>query len=378
MTKPIPLFPRELQVLLEHASTDHQRNRLKSLLQTLSFRRTDEEFGLKHGATWKMVNDLRRVAKGEGVDLEALRVTTSFVEHPELPSSDTPIDELLASKRARFSRTKAAKDAARWRKVRLRGGGPMGLLCFGDPHIDDDGCDIEALERDMKLVKETDGLFAGNIGDSINNWVGRLMRLHANQSTTATDAWRLAEWFLKDLDEHWVFWLLGNHDAWNDGMEVFSRMGGLVKMDDWQARLALTFDNGRECRLHAAHNFPGTSIRDKNWGEKRADAESYGAAQIYMAGHLHTAAMQCVPCPNRGKPIWYARASGYKAIDSYADNLGYSRQTGGESLTFIFDQDADDEMGFVTGFLNSAEAVDFLQFKRERHEGRSRQHGVAA
>jgi hypothetical protein len=34
------------------------------------------------------------------------------------------------------------------------------------------------------------------VGDTTNNWTGRLARLYADQSTSAAQAWRIAEWLV--------------------------------------------------------------------------------------------------------------------------------------------------------------------------------------
>jgi hypothetical protein len=109
------------------------------------------------------------------------------------PDPNEPIAELLARKKAGIQRAKAHEDWAKLIPVSIHDTGPIGVLLVGDPHVDDDGCDIHQLEHDLTAVGRTKGMYAGHIGDLTNNWVGRLARLYAHQSTTFSDGLRLTE-----------------------------------------------------------------------------------------------------------------------------------------------------------------------------------------
>jgi hypothetical protein len=52
---------------------------------------------------------------------------------PELPSSDMPLDELLARRRSESERTIKAAEARELIPVHIRTPGPIGLLIVGDP-----------------------------------------------------------------------------------------------------------------------------------------------------------------------------------------------------------------------------------------------------
>jgi len=142
----------------------------------------------------------------------------------ELPSSDMPLDELLARRRAESERTIRAAEARELINVQIRTPGPIGLLIVGDPHIDDPGCDFNALERHLQVAKDRpDYLFACGIGDLQNAWPGRLTRLYAKQSTTVSDAWRLVEWMMTMVP--WLFLVRGNHDCLDMETEALTKRG---------------------------------------------------------------------------------------------------------------------------------------------------------
>ena len=97
------------------------------------------------------------------------------------------LDDKDAAERIRglreFDRKHEAKEARRLVTVPVKLDGPFGVALFGDPHVDDPGTDIRLLESHMNIVRRTKGLMAGNVGDYSNNWIGRLARLHAEQTT---------------------------------------------------------------------------------------------------------------------------------------------------------------------------------------------------
>lgn len=358
-------YREEIEALRQYATTRNQHDVVSAFIEAAdTFGRINgSEVAESMGKHRSSVNHaIRRLREVRHAAEDA-----PSAELPPLPSSERLVDDILDAQRKNFQRIKRAKDAARWRTIRLRGKGPMGLAWFGDPHLDSPGCDIDALERDIDIVQRTPGMFAANAGDSIDNWVGRLVKFKGKSHITDKEAWRLAEWFLDALGDRWVVWVMGNHDEWNEGVHVFERLGDrLVPMDDWNARIVLRFDNGRECRVHMAHDFKGHSQYNPVHGMKKADLWSVGDAQVYLGGHKHETMMSRYPCPYRGKPIIYGRAMGYKAIDGYGDKLGFSRQAEGETIALIFDQDAKDESGFVTEFTNLEVAADFLTFLRKR------------
>jgi len=139
--------------------------------------------------------------------------TKKQYEIKPLPDEDVSVEELVQIRKRQFEAKKNHEESAKLIPVKIKIDGAIGLLHFGDPHVDDDGTDIAALERHTQLVADTPGLFACNVGDTLNNWTGRLARLYGEQGTSAAQAWRLAEWFVGRCD--WLYMIGGNHDLWS-------------------------------------------------------------------------------------------------------------------------------------------------------------------
>lgn len=283
------------------------------------------------------------------------------------PPADIPIEELLQHRRKQFETRHAHNRAKRWREFAVPTGGPYALMFFGDPHIDDDGFNQPLFESHVDLAASTPCLYAVNIGDTTNNWTGRLARLWANQDASAETARRMVKHFLAERGVPWFLWLHGNHDLWDGpvGKEVFERHAPhFVTMDDWQAKVALVSPNGHRMRLWAAHNFKGNSIWNNMHGLERA-AQMQDWAHLYVAGHHHDSGARQGENPHRGFVYNLMRVRGYKYDDIYANHHGFGEYQYGAAGVAIVDPLANGPSA-VTCFLDPFEAVEFLQFKRRK------------
>ena len=267
-----------------------------------------------------------------------------------------------------FKLRQAYELAKKWRPININMPGAIGIQWFGDPNVDDNGCNWPLLRRDVALVQNTEGLFGANIGDTTNNWVGRLSRLYANQDASEETAFELANWLMNAVE--WLLVIRGNHDLWSGSQDLLKWMAqGPGPVADWQAQIALKFPNVREGRVWAAHSFPGNSMWNPLHGNNKRAAFS-GEAHLYISGHTHEWACYETEDPHRGTCFWGAKARGYKYIDSYASNLGFGSQQHGASITSIFDPEGHGP-AFLRCFSDAEEAAAYLTWKRSRGAGKA-------
>jgi len=283
---------------------------------------------------------------------------------PDFPEEDVAIEDIIDLQCRRFEKRMASHEAHTWFPIKLKDTTPIGILRFGDPHMDDNGANWPALKRDVELCKTTPGLFGANIGDSTNNWSGRLVRLYANQDTSVKTARRMAEWFMLDSGVKWLIWLIGNHDAWGDGSEILAQMArrhGTHKLvcHDWEARFTLTFPNGWEPRVYASHDFKGHSMWNPLHGPMK-EGQMGDDADLYVCGHKHNAAAYEFENTSRGHLQNFVRVRGYKFMDEYARRGGFKEQRGGCGAVTIFDP----ATKRVTVYLDTEEGADVLKAKR--------------
>lgn len=287
------------------------------------------------------------------------------IKQPLIPDDDIPVDEIISTMCRRFEKRKSSHDSKKWMEFKVDTDLPIAINFFGDPHIDDDGCNWPLLKKHIDICKNTPGVFGANIGDTHNNWVGRLAKEYANQSTTRSTAWKLIDWFLKDSGVKWLVMLAGNHDDWNYGTETLRKFcENVCPMVDWRAQFTLKFTNGVEVRIDAAHDHAGHSQWNSLHGQQKASTMG-GTAHLYIAGHRHNWALAQNECPHTHRVYWLARARGYKEIDDYGEKLGFGTQKSGASVMIVIDPRAD-EVNRVRCFADPAQGASYLTFLRSQ------------
>lgn len=285
---------------------------------------------------------------------------------PDFPDDDIPAEEIIDQATRRFERLAQSFEAHTWFPVQLSSDMPFGIAWFGDPHLDDNGCNWPMLRRDIKLCAETSGLWGVNVGDTTNNWAGRLVRLYANQDMSVSRARRLAKWFMLESGVRWLLWLLGNHDMWGDGAAVLAEMAKQhgthrLVLHDWEARFVLKFPSGWDVKIYVAHNFKGTSIYNVMHGPMREGLMGEDA-DVYVCGDKHVAGKFEWENPAKRKLQNFVRVRGYKFFDDHTRHLGFKEQAGGCSAVTIFDP----RDRSVETFLDLAKGVEFLTMLRQR------------
>lgn len=292
----------------------------------------------------------------------------SEVELPDFPSEDISVEDIIDLQARRYEARKSSHDAHTWFPVKVLDDQPIGILWFGDPHLDDNGCNWPALQRDVNLFAKTPGLYGANIGDTTNCWGGRLIRKYADQDTSAKTARRLAEWFLLKSGVRWLVWLYGNHEHMGDGSHVLAEMAkrygtNCVVMHDWEARFVVRFPDDPGFRVFAAHDFPGNSMWNPLHGHVKA-ARFQNSIDLAVAGHKHNwgisqwelGEQQCAPM--------MVRVRGYKHMDDFARRIGANEQEEGQSILTVFNPKAKSRAGRVQAFVDVEAGADFLKHLR--------------
>lgn len=296
----------------------------------------------------------------------APKTTNSEFEFTPLPDDDIPIEELIKHRKRQFSHKAAHEEAAKLIPIKIKLDGPIGILHFGDPHVDDDGTDLEALERHTALVNKTPGMFGVNVGDTTNNWVGRLAKLYADQSTSAAQAWRLAEWFVKRCD--WLYMIGGNHDLWSGSGDplrwIAKQQNTLYRASE--ARIALQFPNGQSVRVNARHDHAGSSIWNPAHGPMKA-AIMGTRDHIYVAGHKHESAYSVLKDPASGIAMHALKVASYKVYDRYARDRGFRDNTLSPcAVTIINPAMNDNHPDLVKVFWEPEEGARYLTYLRKK------------
>lgn len=314
---------------------------------------------------------ISRIKEAEHRKIAAPEPPSIDFDYPAFPDDDTPIEDVIEHMCKRFETRRASHAAHTWFPIAFKSDKPIGVLWWGDPHIDDNGANLPLIRRYAELSQNNDALYSVNIGDTTNNWAGRLMGLYAEQDTSLKTARRLAEWLMLDSGVKWLVWLLGNHDAWGDGAAILAQMikrhnTHKIVCHDWEARFSLTFPNGRACRVHAAHDFKGHSQWNNMHGLLKA-AKMGEEADIYVAGHKHTWGVLKEELAERGGVFpTLLRVRGFKHMDDYARRHGFADESEGAAILTIIDPNAKSRSAFVRVEMDVEAGVEYLEWLRSR------------
>jgi len=278
---------------------------------------------------------------------------------------EVDVEDLVERRKKQYADKVAWEEAHRLIDINIKIDGPYGILHFGDPHVDDDGTDLALLEHHTNLCRSVKGLFAANVGDTTNNWVGRLARLYAEQSTSAKEAWALAEWFVTRCS--WLYMIGGNHDAWSGAGDplqwIAKQTGALYKSSE--CRMSLKSPNGKQVRVNARHDFAGHSQWNPAHGAMKA-AQFGTHDHILVNGHKHVSGYGVIKDANSGVVSHCIQVASYKIYDRYAKERGFRDQHISPCAVTIIDPYARDQAGLVQTFWDADLAADFLTFLRRK------------
>lgn len=287
-------------------------------------------------------------------------------EYAALPESELSFDELVEQRIKKYKKKQNYEEARKLIPVKVMVDGPIGIWHFGDPHIDDDGTDIEQLLEHADIVRNTEGLFGANVGDTTNNWIGRLARLWAEQSTTHTEAWILAEGFLRKVD--WLYLIGGNHDAWSGSSDPIKwiQRGRSAPYMSSEVRLELRFPNGNTCRVNAHHDFNGHSQWNPAHGPMKASLMGV-RDHLNIAGHKHISGYGYVKDPTSGAVCHSWLVAGYKIFDRYALEKGFRDQRVSPGVfTIIHPDRPNTHPDFITWSHSMEEGLEQLAWRRKK------------
>lgn len=279
-------------------------------------------------------------------------------------SVNRSIDELFADQVERFKAKQSRSETKRSGiDVSIEGEGPYALMLFGDPHADDDGCDLEYLAYCMEVTKTTPRTFAINIGDMLNNWIGRLGRLYAHQHTTDDEGIKFMEWLLVQIP--WLAVTLGNHDLWNSAAQMACRHAGVLYVSHG-ARFNIRCGDS-VLKVDARHDHPGRSQYNAAFGQVKQQYRG-SDCHIIAGGHIHTGAYTLVKNGVSGRLGHCIRLGAFKRYDEYADAMGFSDDSIGPCCMVVVDTNRDeDEPGFCSVFWNLEHGAAFLAMLRSSH-----------
>ena len=296
--------------------------------------------------------------------IKAAMTLTTPTHDIDLPPEEIDLEALVRERKRKFELKQAREESLKLIECRVKVPGPIGIVFHGDPHVDDDGTDILTMERFSGYTRTVEGCFAATVGDITNNWVGRLAKLYAEQSTSQAEALALGEWFVNM--NNWLFLTGGNHDAWSGQTDAFKwickQHGSFYH--NAEVRMQLQFPKGDPVIINCRHDFSGHSMWNPVHGAIKA-AQLGPMDDIFVNGHTHVSGYIPMVQPN-GVISHCLQVSSYKVYDRYAKERGFREQTISPAVFVIIDPQAEVPTRRITVHLDVDEGVEYLRWLRSR------------
>ena len=300
---------------------------------------------------------------------DSIRKRMSIREEAPPRPDPLSVEELIQSRIKAYKRKKIKGDIHK-RTLHMPAE-PLAIMLFGDPHLDNEGCDWEVLMDHIDCVRETDGVLAACVGDMTDNWIGRLQRMYADSSCLASDGWRLSAWFLETMSP-FIACVGGNHDSWShapgtDPLKWISKKAKVRCYAPDEIYITFKWQDHPELepvRWVLRHDFKGRSFYHPTHGGNKAGMISYPMANLLTAGHIHNWGELTQEMPN-GRICTSVRVGSYKKADSYAREKGFLENRYGEGCLIVIDPFSVGP-GRITVHWDVRKGCDYLNHLRAR------------
>lgn len=289
--------------------------------------------------------------------LKQIDYTTTITKPKPLVS----IKDLKEIRRKVFKHKQLKEEYYNSNKYVMTSNLPIGILHIGDLHLDSDGVDLDLVDYHIDLLRKTEGLYGGNLGDSTNNWVGFLGKLYGEQHTTIDESIDLLKEYLHDTN--FLYTIIGNHDNWNSGSHIIHNVinTGMVGED---IRLTIEFPNNTTTTIHARHNFVGNSMYNPAHGAVKV-ALTQSRDDIVIHGHKHSLGYSVVSDSERRKLLHCISVGSYKQIDSYKTMMGFRDDNLSPAVVTIINPLLEERhVDRIKVFFDVDEGVKYLNYLR--------------
>lgn len=335
----------------KQAWTDAEYKKAAHLrLDGLAYHEIADELGRTRGSVTNKAHEI------EALVAQTKRASVSI---SEIPSAGRPVGDIIAARREAFQRKKDHHEAKRNVTIKIEGNEPYAIAFFGDPHVDDDGCDLDGFLTDAEKVKSANRCYAINAGDLTNNWIGSLARLWGHQQATEGEGAELAEWVISLVP--WLFVILGNHDKWTMMAELKCKALGVQHVSHG-CIARVTAGDGRTLTIDARHTHSGHSQYNPAHGQLKRNYRG-SPADIIIGAHTHVSAYTMLKNGVSGQIGHCIRLASYKQFDEYADAKGFDDEAISPIVLAVVDPRVEGN-SFVTIWHDLDAGLEYLRLKQ--------------
>ncbi len=259
-------------------------------------------------------------------------------------------DEVVAEACERWERERQLEERRQQQRI-IFDHGPAGLVFLGDLHFGGYGVDYPRAFAEAKVIRETPGLYACFVGDSVNNFIiGKLARQALTGEFAIDEQWQIFRSWLEIIGPKLRLVVSGNHESWTRKLSGIDYMrectaaicpGVLYDRDDCRITLQVGV---REWRGRIRHKWGGKSIYNPTHGIERAAKWDQGFVWA-VGAHNHSSGV--ARGFNVGGQSGMAVMCGtYKRLDDFARELGFPKPNDSVAVSLVFDEDTNSITGF--------------------------------
>jgi hypothetical protein len=281
-----------------------------------------------------------------------------------LPKLARPIKDILTEKVETFKANKAHYDQKKSGvTITIPDKGPYAILCCGDPHVDDDGTDIEKMIEDLEAIKSNDHVYGINIGDLTNNWIRALGHLYGRQHGTADEAIELMEWLITYVP--WLIVILGNHDKWASTAATLCQKHKILGVD--HGIVAKLICGSSEVIFDIRHYHKGHSMYNPSHGPLKKNFRG-SKADVTIGGHIHSSGFTLTRNGYSGVLGRSITLASYKKYDDYADAGDFEASYISPSVMVVVNTMAESDIEKVNIFHSIDDGLIYLQALRSKYK----------
>lgn len=210
---------------------------------------------------------------------------------------------------------------------------PVGICFWGDWHIGAHGCDYEQFDRDLDLIRDTDGLYFIGMGDYKDNQ-NALVHASGVNEQTATQGMQdmLVKMFMEQVGHKALALVRGCHDDWdhrNANKDFISTLCAKDVADCvnlWHGGGITVKLQEQTYKIRARHKYKNESGLNTT-NSQRNMLNDFGPCDVICIAHKHFPDMQMLS--RMKQKVVYFRSGTYKVYDEYGQKLaGYTGEHG--------------------------------------------------
>lgn len=255
-----------------------------------------------------------------------------------------------------YASTRRKMSARKQTRISFNSSGPVAIAWIADTHLGNKGSDVERAFREIRVVRDTPGMFPFFVGDLYDNFViGSLKSINMGQRTTIEDQYALGQYYVSQVDD-WLGFVSGNHEQWTlrvagfDTIREIAPASALYDRDEIRFTLAL---GSHEWSCIARHKWQGSSIYNPFHPQTRGSKFSRPGHDVYVGAHTHPGGLAADHPAGDGRVISLIQCGTYKDDDDFARTMGFPETGRTTAVVTIF---------FPTGYHFSVANIDVAAY----------------